>query len=152
MENLAVERKQVKKSIWFDVEAPVTSFVPRHDLLASIAEKIMTRIVVISGLAGMGKSELARKYAQDHREDYNGNVIWINASSPETIRESFIRLASGSLKISLRNQDKEDKPLRLIVKEVYEYFSSDRSLFIFDSAEMLCLVETFLPQNLSSAV
>jgi hypothetical protein len=81
--------KKTKKPIWFKVEIPVTTFVTRQNMVSEITEKLKKGIVVISGMSGMGKSELAKKYAQDHREDYNGNVIWINAKVPETMKKSF---------------------------------------------------------------
>lgn len=49
-------------------------------------------IVVICGLGGSGKTQFARKFAQDLRSSYWG-VFWIDASSEESIDGAFSSLA-----------------------------------------------------------
>ena len=52
-----------KEPVLFDVREPVTSFTAlspgRQDMLDQVASSIQKGIVVISGLGGVGKSELA---------------------------------------------------------------------------------------------
>jgi hypothetical protein len=52
---------------------PTPEFIGREKDLCEISKKFETgeSIVVISGLGGMGKSELAKKYAQTHRDEYD---------------------------------------------------------------------------------
>ena len=60
------------------VESPINTFEGRAHLLDLIHSKLqgsskdhyMKRMVVLSGLGGMGKSEIARKLVQKYREDY----------------------------------------------------------------------------------
>ncbi|MDM8334925.1 hypothetical protein [Wolbachia pipientis] len=59
----------------------------------------------ISGLGGIGKSELARKYAYKYGKDYYGNVIWINAKNFEYITNSFFGLAKDK-KVGIFPKDK----------------------------------------------
>ncbi|KAH8891610.1 hypothetical protein GQ53DRAFT_823630 [Thozetella sp. PMI_491] len=47
---------------------------------------------VISGLGGVGKSQLALKYAETHKHRYNP-ILWIDASDAESLRSSFQRCA-----------------------------------------------------------
>ncbi len=42
---------------------------------------VPTNLTIISGLGGIGKSELARKYAFEYGDIYNNNVIWIDADN-----------------------------------------------------------------------
>jgi hypothetical protein len=136
-------------SIWFDVRKPVKSFAGRkkeledlHQLVQSNLGKnnsltAISKMTSISGLGGIGKSELAKMYAQQHCKDYDGNVIWINASTYETLIESFYRLAKDKLNILTKCSDGREKDIKSIVQEVYKYFSKKKSLFIFDNAEKL---------------
>nr|CAH7766151.1 unnamed protein product [Callosobruchus chinensis] len=50
-------------------------------------------VATISGLGGVGKSELARKYACEYKEHYDGNLVWVNAGTQKDLEESFKGLA-----------------------------------------------------------
>jgi tetratricopeptide (TPR) repeat protein len=75
--------------------------------------------------------------ARIHGQDYDGNVIWINAETYETLKDSFLRLAKDKLNISTKTIDDQEKDINSIVQEVYKYFSKRKSLFIFDNAEKM---------------
>lgn len=96
---------------------------------------IVSQSVSISGLGGVGKSELARKYISQYSKDYYNKVIWINAENYNTLSESFRRLACDKLGISLKNRDGKEKDIKSIVEDVYSFFSKGKSLFVFDNAE-----------------
>jgi CO dehydrogenase nickel-insertion accessory protein CooC1 len=76
----------------------------------------------VTGLGGIGKSELARKYFSEHNKDYTDNVIWINADNYLTIAESFGRLAQDKLRISTTDENGKEKGIKLIVEDVYLFF------------------------------
>ena len=122
---------------------PVESFTGRtkeldelHELVQRKNElTVISQITSISGLGGIGKSELARKYAHEYSQKYDGNVIWINAESYGILVESFHRLTQDELEISTKNIDGKEKDIKSIVKDVYKYFAKRKSLFIFDNAE-----------------
>ncbi|KAF6223218.1 hypothetical protein HO133_000060 [Letharia lupina] len=54
---------------------------------SSVSEE--QKIFVIVGYGGIGKSEVCLKFANDHRQHFWG-VFWIDASSEETAKQSFI--------------------------------------------------------------
>ena len=122
---------------------PVESFTGRtkeldelHELVQRKNElTVISQITSISGLGGIGKSELARKYAHEYSQKYDGNVIWINAESYGILVESFHRLTQDELEISTKNIDGKEKDIQFIVKDVYKFFAKKKSLFIFDNAE-----------------
>ena len=129
--------------IWFDVREHVESFTGRtkeleelHKLVQRKGQStVISQTTSISGLGGIGKSELARKYVHEHSQEYDSNVIWINAESYATLVDSFHRLAQDELRISTKNVDGKEKDIKSIVKDVYKYFIKRKSLFIFDNAE-----------------
>ncbi|KAF8460946.1 hypothetical protein BDZ91DRAFT_410752 [Kalaharituber pfeilii] len=47
--------------------------------------------VVLYGMGGMGKTQIALEYVYRHRKDYS-STFWINASSEQTTKTSFIRI------------------------------------------------------------
>ncbi|WP_410542226.1 tetratricopeptide repeat protein [Wolbachia endosymbiont of Tetranychus urticae] len=147
------ENKQVREPIWFDVKKPVSLFTGRKEELADLHRKIhrgskkatlISQITSISGLGGIGKTQLAREYIQEYSKDYY-NIIWINAESEMSIVESFNRLAKDELKINTKDADGKEKDMKSIVKEVYKFFSNSESLFIFDDAEKSNDLNKFLP-------
>ena len=91
---------------------PVASYVPRPKLHRKIQElhngkdARETRILVVHGLGGSGKSQLVLNYMREYREDYS-TVFWIEAGQKESIERDYIqiyrllfgRAASESIKL-----------------------------------------------------
>lgn len=145
-----------KEPIWFNMRYPVKTFTGRRSELQKIYKELhkttneqaeVSQIVVISGLGGIGKSELARKYAYEYRKDYDGNVIWINAETQKDLEGSFRGLAE-ELKKRLTEGSKisiTEEGIKSTIKDVYRYFRNVESLFIFDNARGYRDISKFLP-------
>lgn len=155
-------REEILGAIWFGIIEPVASFTGRsselkasHDALqrSTIKQAVISQVATISGLGGVGKSELARKYAYKYGKDYYGNVIWISAENSKTMESSFLDLAKDD-KLGISPQDKygNDKMIETIVKETYAFFArrGRKSLFIFDNAEGYKDISKFLPLSLDN--
>ena len=58
------------------------------------AEKTISRrkVMVLHGLGGIGKTQLANQYAHIHQKDYT-SVWWVNASTTQTISRGFLGIA-----------------------------------------------------------
>ncbi|KAK5311064.1 hypothetical protein LTR93_011837 [Exophiala xenobiotica] len=50
------------------------------------------RRYVLFGLGGSGKTQICLKYVQEQRERYGG-IFWVDASTVDSIRQSFMQLA-----------------------------------------------------------
>lgn len=76
--------------------AEVEYFVARKDELHRMHEELSYRddgrSVLIHGLGGMGKTQLAVAYAKQHRTDYSA-IFWINARDETTLKHSYMRAA-----------------------------------------------------------
>jgi hypothetical protein len=74
----------------------VDYFVGRSDELATIHKGLQQdssrRIVVVHGLGGMGKTQLALAYAQRHKDEYSA-VFWVNSKSKDTINQGYAAAA-----------------------------------------------------------
>ncbi|CQD07254.1 ankyrin repeat domain protein [Wolbachia endosymbiont wPip_Mol of Culex molestus] len=163
----AQNNKQIEEPIWFKIIEPVAFFTGRNSELKALhdalqrstgRQAVILQVATISGLGGVGKSELARKYACEYKEHYDGNLVWVNAGTQKDLEESFKglakelnrRLPEGS-KIFITDEDTEqEKGIRSIIKSVYRYFKDVKSLFIFDNAREYKYIRKFLPSSLHS--
>ena len=81
-----------------------TFFTGRDQELAAIHETLYCpdgplsdqRIMVLHGLGGIGKTQLAVQYAYIHQKDYT-SVWWVNASTTETLSQGFLGIAQQLL-------------------------------------------------------
>lgn len=125
--------------IWYNVEDPVKLFIGRQENLNNMHKLLQeseNQIICISGLSGIGKSELVRKYIVEFANYYDNKIIWINADNYHTLVNSFHKLANDKLGINIINVDGKEKDLNLLIAEVYQNFSKSKSLFVFDNSEM----------------
>lgn len=72
-------------------------FVGREDELAHLHEwlspsKERQNVVAISGLGGMGKTQLSLHFARQHHQRYSA-VVWLNASNEITLKAAYVSLA-----------------------------------------------------------
>ncbi|KAG9235722.1 P-loop containing nucleoside triphosphate hydrolase protein, partial [Amylocarpus encephaloides] len=79
-----VESYTQRKELWEELNAKMQE---RHDNAS------VPYAVAISGLGGVGKSQLALKYAETHKDRYNP-ILWVDATDKELVLSSFQRLAA----------------------------------------------------------
>lgn len=77
--------------------AEVEHFVGRQDELAAMHSALEgsasdRRSVVVHGLGGMGKTQLAIEFLKRYHKEYSA-VAWLNAASEPTLQQSFASLA-----------------------------------------------------------
>ena len=75
------------------------NFVGRADILNEMEQNLRHHQLagdcvplVLSGLGGMGKSQLMLKYCYAHRKEYR-YIFWLNAEGSQETREGFRNLA-----------------------------------------------------------
>ncbi len=94
----------------------------------------------VSGLGGIGKTQLAIEFAHRYKERYR-DVLWLIADSRERLVSSYVQLAQD-FNLPEKAELNEDK----IVEAVQRWLSSNTDwLLILDNVEDLGLVRTFLP-------
>src|SRR5947207_6131574 len=72
-------------------------FTGREEVLTSLAQMLTADkwgalTQGISGLGGIGKTQIAVEYAYRHREQYRF-ILWVRAATPETLISDFVTLA-----------------------------------------------------------
>lgn len=122
-------------------------FTGREDILAHLRQSFVSiktddwiQPQAISGLGGIGKTQIAVEYAYRYQYTYEA-VLWINANSYETLVSDFIALA---LKLQLFEQEEYD--FKHIIQAVKHWlYSQGDWLLIFDNVNDLIVVREFLP-------
>jgi AAA ATPase domain len=71
-------------------------FVARQEELAKIHSALSSdgsrRTVVLHGLGGIGKTQLAVAYAKRHRANYSA-IFWLNSKDEDSLKQSFASVA-----------------------------------------------------------
>lgn len=124
----------------------VSHFVDRPAILTGISERLVTcsseKIVVLLGMGGAGKTQLALDFCRQAEDNLGFTaVIWINASSPASVMQSYKAIAkrmgkgqqNDAKKMSKYQQDDADS--EEVISLVQDIFRDRKQpwLFVFDN-------------------
>ncbi|HZO75403.1 MAG TPA: FxSxx-COOH system tetratricopeptide repeat protein [Ktedonobacteraceae bacterium] len=120
--------------------------VPGDDEPMPLRQAALTQPQAIKGLGGMGKTQIAVEYAYRARERGRyTHILWINAASEEAIITSFGALA-GLLPVEAASAETDQRKLVVAVIRWLEQ-CKERWLLIFDNADEMALLESYLPHQ-----
>ncbi|HTK08855.1 MAG TPA: tetratricopeptide repeat protein [Ktedonobacteraceae bacterium] len=112
----------------------------------NIQQAVLTQTQAISGLGGIGKTQIAIEYAYRARmQGRYRHTIWISAANEETILTSFVELA----RLVMPTLVKDETNQRTIVTALLRWLEQCTQpwLLIFDNADDLDLVQPYLPHQ-----
>ncbi|EDO03050.1 hypothetical protein SS1G_05528 [Sclerotinia sclerotiorum 1980 UF-70] len=120
-----------------------TQFVAREKELSEIHELLQDHssrsCVILHGLGGMGKTQLATTYARRHKEKYTA-IFWLNANDEDSLKLSFRDIAQQVLRhhpsTSVLSSIDQDKDLDQIISGVKDWLDSTQNtrwLMIYDN-------------------
>ncbi len=124
-------------------------FTGRDDILkalhdAFMASKMMERTQpqAITGLGGIGKTQIAIEYTYHYASEYQ-TVLWAKADSREVLTADFVSMAD-----LLGLPEKNEQDQKRTVDAVKQWLQSHPSwLLILDNVEDLTMIRDFIPQG-----
>jgi tetratricopeptide (TPR) repeat protein len=119
-------------------------FTGRGELLARLREQLgKGGLVVLTGMAGVGKTQLAVEYQRRYRGDYH-LIWWVRAEQPTLLVEDYAALADDQQLLDRRST------LREKVTAVRRWLEAQSHwLLIFDNATDAPTLDPYLPASKS---
>ena len=136
--------------VW-NVPYPRNSFfIGRDEILTRLRRQLqagqataLSQPQAITGLGGIGKTQIAVEYAYRFHQDYQV-VLWARAESTEALTSSYVTIASL---LNLPEQEAQEQEITAQAVKVWLQTHSGW-LLILDNADDLSLVPAFLPPAL----
>ncbi|KAF5678869.1 calcium-independent phospholipase [Fusarium denticulatum] len=104
------------------------------EMIACLEATTQRKGIVLCGISGSGKTQLAREYVAQRRESFSA-ILWIDASSEESIEESFSNCSS---RVCEHNPEyrvgRESTPPRQLVLEWLRTTPDKNWLTVIDNA------------------
>src|SRR4051812_49074348 len=124
-----------------------TQFVAREKELSKMHELLQDyrsrSYVVLHGLGGIGKTQLAITYARRHKEKYTA-IFWLNANDEDSLKQSFRDVAQQVLRhhpstsvLSSVDEDKDLNQVVSLIKGWLDLSQNTRWLMIYDNLDNL---------------
>ncbi|MBV9692043.1 MAG: helix-turn-helix domain-containing protein [Ktedonobacteraceae bacterium] len=134
-------------SLWYMPQRRNRFFTGREEVLFRIQAALTQEQTVpqsqpqaITGLGGIGKTQIAIEYAYRYRHFYN-IVVWMRADTPELLTSDFLLLAN-----LLHLPERNEQDQTIMVEAVKHWFGrNQRWLLILDNANDLEIVSNFIP-------
>ncbi len=128
--DIRIQPSALAEIVW-NIPLPMLHFQNRPELIALIDHALArgaTALTALHGLGGIGKTQLARAFAQQRREGYKLGV-WIEAETTESLLTSLSALAP------LLGVPAEQNQQAMIARVMNELSARQPWLVIFDNAE-----------------
>jgi tetratricopeptide (TPR) repeat protein len=142
-----------RPTVWNLPQPRNALFYGRSKLLEALYKRLHSgasesvAVVTLTGLGGVGKTQLMAEYAHQHEDEYDV-VWWMAADNPGTLAHQYASLA-------------EDQGLNLLeaagTPDVLDHVRAwlelhDRWLLLFDNADSVQAVQAYLPRRGSGHV
>ena len=118
-----------------------------HDVFLPERTNTPTGAWAISGMGGVGKTQIAIEYAYRYQKDYQA-ILWVRAEARETFIADLVALAE-----LLTLPERHESNQRMIVEAVKRWLHShDGWLLILDNVEDILMVADLFPSTCQSQV
>ena len=136
-------------SVSYEMFPPIPSFMGREEDIKQIHENLINMddhktALVVTGLGGVGKSDLVRAYCYTYAETfYENNIIWINGENKTSIATAFNNVAEV-IKLDVKDDIGQYFDVKVVMSKVFRFFANRYVLFVFDNVDNEDVVKDFL--------
>ncbi|TGJ80012.1 hypothetical protein E0Z10_g8754 [Xylaria hypoxylon] len=134
----------------------INHFVARKQEFSEIYEALSSdgsrRVVVLHGLGGIGKTQLAIAYAKRHKDNYSA-IFWLNIKDENSVNQSFVRIAKQIIRqyplaicIDSENVERNINKTIEAVKSWLSLPDNTRWLLVYDNYDNPKLSDTADPK------
>ncbi len=108
-------------------------------------------IIVVTGIGGVGKTQIAGQFVYEHERDFPGGVFWLNFANGEQVL-SEIADCGSKYYLNLPNYEQKESigDKAKLVKDKWNEPNGPRRLLIFDNCENPALLRLHLPDPSSN--
>ena len=141
--------KDCSDGVSYKMFTPIPSFMGREEDVKQVHENLINMddnktALVITGLGGVGKSELVRAYCHTYAASfYENNIIWINAENEASITSAFNNVAE-IIKLDVKDDKGQFSDVKVVMSKVFRFFANRYVLFVFDNVDNEDSVKEFL--------
>ncbi len=151
-ENILSSNLEPSSSVWGISYPRNPFFTGRQQILQTLHERFsqehrlaLTQSFAISGLGGIGKTQIALEYAYHYRQDYTA-VFWASAATREMLLAGLLTVAEL---LHLPEKDEHDQNKATLA--VKTWFATHQGwLFIVDNADNVALIQDIVQDVLSA--
>lgn len=111
-----------------------------HEMLHREHTMALTQSLAISGLGGIGKTQIALEYVYRYRQNYH-YIFWCSAATRETLLAGFVTIAH-----LLQLAEKDESDQNRVLTAVRQWFATHQKwLLILDNADDVTGIHNLVP-------
>ncbi|KAI1119701.1 hypothetical protein F5Y10DRAFT_291536 [Nemania abortiva] len=107
-----------------------------------VISKNVRSSIAISGLGGVGKTQIALKYIYDHFDQFQA-ILWMQSDTHQKLAQSYIN-AAKSLELEHEDSQRDADAVATVLKDWLSK-TTDHWLIVFDNADDLSVLKPFWP-------
>ena len=124
----------------------VQEFVGRKKELITIQEAFrgdgsQRKVVLLQGLGGIGKTQLAIASMKEHRDVYSA-IFWLNGKNEDTLKQSFADVAKrlykeypSSVLLKTAAEEKDANQIVTVINQWLSKRGNDQWILVFDNVD-----------------